>query len=212
MSRNFIVPFGSARRLRALFATGMAVAGPDAQFGKLLLLGLTPVAINHGLSSGAQAIQELRTALDALQRKYSNVEMLSTGLVTQDAWADIHHIVSARMLPDDFLLLPWGGHQPYLGIDLGQALRQPPCDIAVVHKPETRRKIKRILLPLRGGSYIGLGAQIAVQLAHVHDAEITLLHVVPAGSLGPNGPRSPRGPGFSAVTGPLTVSPNRSAW
>src|SRR5207247_158790 len=76
----------------------------------------------------------------------------------------------------DLLILPY--RRPgwdFLGTTIEEILRTPPCDIAVVKGAFTR--VRRILVPVRGGRYADLAARIAIAWARGQAGSVTLMHV-----------------------------------
>ncbi|HKW78737.1 MAG TPA: glucosyl-3-phosphoglycerate synthase, partial [Candidatus Limnocylindria bacterium] len=81
----------------------------------------------------------------------------------------------------DLLILPW--RRPgwdFLGTTVEEILRRPPCDVAVVKGAFTR--VRRILVPVRGGRYADLATRVATGWARAQDGSVTLLHVRSAGA------------------------------
>ena len=95
-------------------------------------------------------------------------------VVGRQGWAAI-----AEALPKsrpDLLILPY--RRPgwdFLGTTIEEILRTPPCDIAVVKGAFTR--VRRILVPVRGGRYADLAARIAIAWARGQAGSVTLMHV-----------------------------------
>src|SRR5439155_354943 len=78
------------------------------------------------------------------------------------AWAAITEALPKSR--PDLLMLPY--RRPgwdFLGTTIEEILRTPPCDIAVVKGAFTR--VRRILVPVRGGRYADLAARIAIAWA-----------------------------------------------
>ncbi|HVL53094.1 MAG TPA: glucosyl-3-phosphoglycerate synthase [Vitreimonas sp.] len=63
---------------------------------------------------------------------------------------------------------------------IDEVVRDSPCDIAVV-KQRGSRDIKRVLVPVRGGPHAELAIRFADAIARRHDAQVTVLHLVPPG-------------------------------
>ncbi len=76
----------------------------------------------------------------------------------------------------DLLIVGW--RRPgwdVLGTTLDVILREPPCDLAIVRGSFAR--VKRVLVPIRGGRYAQLAVSVAVGFARRRGAVLTLLHV-----------------------------------
>ena len=181
---NIIVPIGNLPRARSLklLSVGMALMGAKNSTSRLCLLGVTRVKDTASLSLAARPAQALRQALESLADEYPRCERLPVGVAARDPWPDIFNLVQTRSDPSDLLLMPWHSSRRYLGVDLPAALEKPPSDIAVVHPSRYRQRVRRILLPVRGGSFSLLAERLAIQLARSYGAEITLMHVVDGNS------------------------------
>jgi len=81
--------------------------------------------------------------------------------------------IQAEVQADDLLLVNFASPLP------ANVLRDMPCNVVVVSGTYPK-KIRRILLPIRGGRYAALALEIALAFAQAQDAEITLLHTAPA--------------------------------
>jgi glucosyl-3-phosphoglycerate synthase len=90
----------------------------------------------------------------------------------------VAHLVAERNDDHDLLLLPWDENAHAAAISAQTALAQPPCDTVAAKMAVPADKIRRILLPLRGGPYAGLALELAVRMARSLNAEVTLLRVL----------------------------------
>jgi glycosyltransferase involved in cell wall biosynthesis len=150
----------------------MAAILAESQARSLHLVGLVPVAPRDSLSTGALAARRLREALEPLARQYGATLAVR---VAHDPWAEL--ALAAGEEADTFLLLDVASP-----ITAGQ-VQAMPCDVAFSAHAMPGR-LKRILLPVRGGPYAGLALRIAAALAATGDAEITVLHATPSARLG----------------------------
>jgi nucleotide-binding universal stress UspA family protein len=158
-----------AREVEALLP--MAALLAEAQARSLHVVGLVPVPPPDSLSTGALGARHLREALEPLARQHG--ASLSVR-VAHDPWAEL--ALAAGEEADTLLLLDVASP-----ISAGQ-VQALPCDVAFSARPAPGR-LRRILLPVRGGPYAGLALRIAAALAAAHDAEITVLHASPASRL-----------------------------
>ncbi len=173
---NVLLPIdaiGPADRLVAMAAT---LCPPDVP-GAIRVLGLTHVDEGQPLSSGTRAAQQLNEQLQALFGANPAISLLPERVVASHPWQAVSDIAREHANVNTLLLLPWRQDQTYAGIDVRGALEAPPCDMAIVSPIRSNKRIKRILLPVRGGSFAALGANIALQLARQTGASITLMHV-----------------------------------
>lgn len=173
---NILIPITEAEQAQRLMATAAALSSPYAH-GSISVLGLTHVDEGQPISSGTRAAQHLNEQLQARFGDNPAVNLLPQRVVASQPWPAVSDI--ARELADEntLLLLPWNKGELYAGMDVPAALQTPPCDVAVFSPIRGRKRIRRILLPVRGGSFAALGANIALQLARQTGASITLMHV-----------------------------------
>jgi nucleotide-binding universal stress UspA family protein len=150
----------------------MATLLAEAQARSLHLVGLVPVAARDSLSTGALGARRLREALEPLARQYGASLAVR---VAHDPWAEL--ALAAAEEADTLLLLDVASP-----ISASQ-VQTLPCDLAFSTHPAPVR-LRRILLPVRGGPYAGLALRLAASLAAAGDAEITVLHATPSPRMG----------------------------
>ncbi|MEO6060914.1 MAG: glucosyl-3-phosphoglycerate synthase [Thermoflexales bacterium] len=173
---NIFIPITAADQAQWLMATAAALSSPNAH-GSISVLGLTHVDEGQPISSGTRAAQHLNEQLQALFADNPAVSLLPQRVVASQPWPAVNDIVREHADENTLLLLPWNKGELYAGIDVHLALQAPPCDMAVFSPIRGRKRIRRILLPVRGGSFAALGANISLQLARQTGARITLMHV-----------------------------------
>ncbi len=69
---------------------------------------------------------------------------------------------------------------PGFSSTIDEVVRDAPCDIAVV-KQRGATRIRRILVPVRGGPHADLALRFADAIAERHGATVVALHVLPSG-------------------------------
>jgi CBS domain-containing protein len=94
-------------------------------------------------------------------------------------------VAAATETKAHLLMLCWKGHARSRGTLMGHILdyviEHTPCDLAIV-RDRGVRQIRRLLVPTAGGPHAALAAKLALAIARVHDASVTLLYVCrPAG-------------------------------
>ncbi|MEW6231338.1 MAG: glucosyl-3-phosphoglycerate synthase [Chloroflexota bacterium] len=149
------------------FARVLAQASSE----KTLVLGLVTVPEGESLSVGAHPAQRLRQELEAMTRE---LDVRTIVRVSHHPWREAQVVVQREAC--DLLVVNWTSALP------AEILRAMPCDVVVVNGT-LPSEIRRILLPIRGGPYAALALQVALTFAQVYNAEITLLHAVPAARL-----------------------------
>jgi glucosyl-3-phosphoglycerate synthase len=175
-SFNILIPISASADAERLIAAATSICLPDTR-GAISVLGLTRVDEGQPLSSGARAAQLLNEELQAMLTDNALVSLLPQRVVATLPWQAVSDIAREEADKNTLLLLPWSEDRVYAGIDVSSALESPPCDMAIISPIRRRRRIRRILLPVRGGSFAALGANVALQLARRTGASITLMHV-----------------------------------
>lgn len=145
--------------------------------GELLILSVVEVPGDAPLSEGALAVQERRLLLEQAARRCTGVSARVLVRVARVAWQEI--AATAAETKPDLLLIGLPGHPVPEVVEGGETppyLDAPPCDLALVAPP--RERVRRILLPIRGGPYAELAIEIGRSLAAGLDADLTALHVL----------------------------------
>jgi glucosyl-3-phosphoglycerate synthase len=150
----------------------------DTPEQQMTLLGITPMGPEASIRESGSA-EVLKRELEDLARRQPRVTGLGRSIVSERAWQQVSEL-KVDTESETVLLLPWRSDDHRLRRDLAQVLRDPPCDVAIVHSPMPPARIQRILLPVRGGAFAVLSLQLAVQMARSVGAEVTLLRVLPA--------------------------------
>lgn len=139
----------------------------QTQKTEILVLGLVAVPEGESLSTGARPAQALRLQLEALTRQKGGH---STVHVTHHPWDEITHVIGKAK--SDLLLVSRSTPFPT------EALQTIPCNVIVVNGTMAS-KVKRILLPIRGGPSAAFALRVAIAFAQTYRAQIALLHAVP---------------------------------
>jgi glucosyl-3-phosphoglycerate synthase len=167
---KIVVAVSEPERESALLETAVALAGE----GEVVLASAIEVTGDATLASAQPEARARRRALDAMASELPGRHMRSLVTVARIGWDAIREACATER--PDLLLVSW--RRPgwdLLGTTIEAILRQPPCDLAVVKGRPAR--VKRILVPVRGGRYAQLAARLAIQLARAGEGSVTLLHV-----------------------------------
>ncbi len=167
-----LVVLTDLERERHLADLGVAIAGED----EVVLASVLEVGAERSLAAEQPQAKARRRELDALATEIARgrARVRTVVTVARRGWDAV--VESVRRERSDLLLLAW--RRPgwdVLGTTLDEILRDPPCDIAVVRGSFAR--VRRLLVPVRGGRYAQLSVAMAVGFARRRDASLTLLHV-----------------------------------
>jgi nucleotide-binding universal stress UspA family protein len=168
-----LVVVDDPERASALVGLGASLASGD----ELQLVSVIEVPEGEPLASAQPEAKRRRRELGELVPDGSGARTHVT--VGRQGWdAILEHISKER---PDLLVIGW--RRPgwdFLGTTVEDILRTPPCDLAVVKGAFPR--VRRILVPVRGGRYAELAARVATGWAVANKGSVTLLHVRASGS------------------------------
>ena len=150
----------------------VAVAGED----EVIIASVIEVSGDRSLATEQPQARARRRELDSwtAQIARGRARVRSVVAVGRRGWDSLVEIV--RREDPRLLICAW--RRPgwdILGTTIDEILRDPPCDIAVVRGSFAR--VRRVLVPVRGGRYAQLAVAIASGFARRRDASLTLLHV-----------------------------------
>lgn len=152
----------------------LAVARHIASNAEIYLLGVVGVPKGESLSETAMLARRVRSILRA--NAGDTFRIIERIRVSYDPWDEI---VKAVIEQQADLLVMEQSQFEVLGISLGNALQQPPCDMAVAIG-EIPPQIKSVLVPLRGGPSAELSLRISLALARNSNCRLTALHLQPS--------------------------------
>ena len=169
---RILVALADLERERHLAELAVALAGED----EVILASVIEVPTGRSLASEQPQAKARRRELDLLasQVKRDGATVRPVVTVARRGWDAIVEAVQERS--PGLLLLGW--RRPgwdVLGTTIEQVLRDPPCDVAIVRGSFGR--VRRVLVPVRGGQYARLAAQLAATFARSRGTAMTLLHV-----------------------------------
>lgn len=191
-----LVSITDPERERSLVELALRVAGND----EVVLASVIEVAPDETLSAAQPEARARRRELDVLAGTFSTAHPRSdaTGAgsartdpggsgvgtperirtlvtVARPAWQGIRDaVVNER---PGLLVVPW--RRPgwdYMGTTTDAILRDPPCDVAVVKG--SFQRVRRLLVPVRGGRYAQLAVDLALAFARSARARVSFLHVM----------------------------------
>ena len=180
---RILLPLSSLEEARILLPLAEMVV--QARQGQLTILQVIGVPEGEAVSEAARQASRFREELGSLLSDQLTITAQMKTLVRHEAevWDGIWDTVKQEKI--DLLLLGWSNHTlpETAGNELKDAsLVAPFCDVVAVRPaaqisgPQGWYKIRKILLPVRGGRHAGLALRIANTLAQASAATITLLH------------------------------------
>ncbi len=168
---KILVALADIERDRHLAELAVAMAGDD----EVTLVSVLEVGVGRSLATEQPQARARRRELDQIASEARADRPPRTVVtVSRKGWDAIVEAVG-RASPD-LLLIGWRrAGWDLLGTTLDAVLREPPCDVAVVRGSFGR--VRRVLVPIRGGRYAQLAVALAVGLARRREGAVTLLHV-----------------------------------
>lgn len=163
-SQRLLLVGASAQEIAPLLPFVRALAATRAL--SPLILGLVVVPPDESLSARARTVQELRGTLSQALPEDIPFKVRVTYTAAQEIKNLVEHEHVALALVEASSALA------------STLLDAVPCDVVLV-KGALPAKIKRILLPIRGGPSAALALETALAFAKTCRAEITLLHATP---------------------------------
>jgi glucosyl-3-phosphoglycerate synthase len=134
-----------------------------------VLAGLVPIPTGESLSTGAATARSVRK----LVRSVAGASHGPTR-VSHQPWQELLAMVEHER--PDLLVLEWPKALEILDVSLQEVMDQMPCDLAFI-RGRVPRKLRRILVPLRGGPFGELALRLALTFSRATDARISSLHV-----------------------------------
>ncbi len=180
-----IIPVANPLTAEELIRIGAALM--DERTGELTALGIVEVPEGMPLSEGATRARQSRRLLQKVM-DYVPEGTVIHPMVRIGRHAAAGIVEAATEQEADLMIFGWGGKSgPHrepgastISPTIDEVVRESPCDIAVV-KQRGATRIRRILVPVRGGPHAELALRVADALADRHGAVVVVMHVVPAG-------------------------------
>ncbi len=169
--RKILVPILFDAENNAAINTALAIAEPE----NILLVGVVGISSEESLSTAALPARHVRKLLRDVTGKF-HVRAMPRIRVSHTPWEELIQIVKEEN-PD--LLILATSHLAILNISPGQALRYPPCDIAMAGGTIPERP-RDVLVSLRGGPYAELSLRLGLSISRMSKAKITALHLLPS--------------------------------
>ena len=182
---RILIPVANPLTAEELIRIGANLLEPRT--GELTALGIVEVPEGMPLSEGATRARQARRLLQKVL-DYAPEGTVIHPLVRIGRHAAAGIVEAAAEQEADLMIFGWGGKSgphrdgggPVISPTIDEAVREAPCDIAVV-KQRGARDIRRILVPVRGGPHAELALRVADALAVKHGATVAVMHLVPQG-------------------------------
>jgi nucleotide-binding universal stress UspA family protein len=169
--KKVLVPIVYGCEQTSAINTARAIAGEN----NMLLVGIVYVPKDESLSGGAVRVQEVRQTLRNLSGE--TMHRWTEVRATYQPWEEIIRVVEKEK--PDLLILEYPCQFDSLQVTPTEVLTHPPCDIAIVNSMISE-DLKNVLIPIRGGPYAELALRTGLSMQHLHNIDVTSLHVVPA--------------------------------
>ncbi|MDB5073869.1 MAG: putative glycosyltransferase [Chloroflexi bacterium] len=178
--KTILVGVANPRTAEHLVRVGIELA--KAQSARLAVISVVIVPPGESLSTGAREARGqrrmLRKAAQIAEHEGITAEMLvRAGHAVEDALVEAVAETNAGLLVVGWAPTPRYGQLAESA--MWRLSQEPPCDVLSVKPLDMHVRPKKILLPVRGGQHADLAASIAVSLARIWDASVTMLRVIP---------------------------------
>jgi nucleotide-binding universal stress UspA family protein len=181
-SYTVLIPLADLREASGLIRVASALMPllSRAEQGRVVALGLVEIPEELAFSEGAIPARLHRQLLGRLKRFGTSpaVELRTIVRVSRQLWHGI--VETAQEERADLILLGWKGwtasDDGVFGSTIDQAVKNAPCDIAVVSRLNPAA-CKRVLVPVRGGPHAALALQLGVALAERAGGAVCALRV-----------------------------------
>jgi glucosyl-3-phosphoglycerate synthase len=185
-SYTILVPLADLREASGLIRVASALMPllSRADHGRVVALGIVEIPEELAFTEGAIPARIHRQLLGRLRRLGTSpaVELRTIVRVSRQLWQGI--VETAEEERADLILLGWkgwkGSEDGVFGSTIDQAVKNAPCDIAVVSRLNPNA-CKRVLVPIRGGPHAALALQLGVALAERAGGTVSALRVEAVG-------------------------------
>jgi len=143
--------------------------------GKIHVRGLVTIDAEKSLSEGALPAREWRDILNQTAQRYANVEDDVQVYVDYQPFHSILEEIPQKEI--DYLLVQWDTLDKQIGgLYVEDLIQMIPCSLVLVSGIQTISSAQNVLLSLRGGPNLSIGAQVSQAIAG--NGSITLYHAV----------------------------------
>lgn len=178
-----LVPLGTRERQAQLIKLAVALAGD--RDGEVLPLRVVTVPEQVPLRDGARTARGVES-LFSWSVAGEDTGSVSLSPITRVARSVSRGIIDTAVEEEcDLILFGWEGYSerkgPIMGHILDPVIENAPCDVVVL-KGDALGKMDTILVPTSGGPHAPIAAEIALKLARLYGAKVTLLYICREGA------------------------------
>jgi APA family basic amino acid/polyamine antiporter len=180
---RILVPLGPKERQPQLIRLATALAGDEG--GEVLALRVVPLPEQVPLREGEKVAREIES-LFSWSLSDEDTARVSLTPITRIARSVSQGILDTASEEEcDLILLSWEGYTgtkgPILGPILDPVIENASCDVVLV-KGDVLTTLDTILVPSSGGPHAPIATQIALKLARLYGAQVTVLYVCREGA------------------------------
>ncbi len=173
-----LVPLEAGKRHSELIRLAVALAGDKG--GEVLALRVVTVPAQVPLSEGSRMAEGIES-LFTWSLADDDTGSVSLTPVTRVARSVPQGILDTAVDEKcDLILLSWEGYSKAKGRVIGRVLdpvvENAPCDVVLIRGDELSA-VRRILVPSSGGPHAPIAARLALKLARLYGAQVTVLYV-----------------------------------
>lgn len=172
---NVLLPVEDVYTAELFLPLAKAIAGNSGT--RVTLVGISPAAAFRP-DAVRNPAAVLADGLDRLLEKFPGAVRHPEIFASSSPFELLRLLISKRNNEEDLVLLPWRDGLVYTRQDLDQVLRDYSCNVVVAKAAALVQRVKKILLPVRGGPYARLSLRLAIGFARYFGAEVTLLRVL----------------------------------
>lgn len=170
-----VVPIFDEEQTEWLVQTALDLA--RSKNGRVVLVGMVPVPTEESLTTGTAQAQISRGIIENLRDRFKEepIYIKPRIRVSYEPWRSLTKVINKERA--DLVILPWSreGTEPFFAMELDKLLSHLDCHVVVV-SGQAPKKLRRILMPIRGSQEAPLTLKIALSLAKAAEASITMLY------------------------------------
>ena len=168
-----LVPILYGCEQRSAIAAANSIAGK----GHVHFIGMISMPAGESLSTGAALSRSVRSQIRHQQEGEAGSKSARV-YVSHTPWQELVGVIEKEKA--DLLVLEWPAQVEAMHTTLEEVLAHPPCDVVIVNQYNFD-KLRKVLVPIRGGPYAELALRIGLALRNTRQVELASLHILPTG-------------------------------